>query len=289
MSRFDYIRPTTIDEAITLLADPAHDSRVLAGGTDLLVHIRQHPPDFDRVIDISLLPELRGITRAGDIIRLGSGVTYADLLESPLLQEIAPFFGEVAIQVGGPQIRNTGTVGGNVVNAAPGADMLPVLACLDATVHLRGANGSRQLPLSDFLIKPNHTRLEPGELLTHFTFPVPPPGARTVFLKLGRRRSQAISRLTVAAIGHTDADGVVDFVRYAPGAATPRVIRFRDVEDILLGQRPSPELFAAAGRQAADAMIAITGRRWSTEYKEPALAALTERVLQRVFPAADEH
>lgn len=283
MPKFDYVRPKALDEAIDLLDDPNHTSRLLTGGTDLMVYLHHHQPSFDRVVDISLLPELKTITRDDDTILFGSGVTFTEVIESDLLQETTPFLVEACREVGGPQIRNTGTLGGNVANAAACADSLPVLVCLDAMVHLRGINGKRQLPVSEFVIKPNQTRIEAGEILTHFSFNVPPPGAKTAFIKLGRRNAQAISRLTMAAMGRVNADGKVNFVRLTPGAATPRTVRFTEAEDMLLGQRPTQELVAVTGRKVAETMIGITGRRWSTEFKEPVIAVLAERALQRVF------
>jgi CO/xanthine dehydrogenase FAD-binding subunit len=283
MPKFDYIRPASLDEALALLNDSTYTSRLLAGGTDLLVHLHHHEPDFERVIDISLLPELKIISRAGETIRLGSSVTYAEAGESDLLQQTAPFLVEACRQVGGLTIQNMGTLGGNVVNAAACADSLPVLVCLEAVAHLRSATQERQLPLAEFIIKPNQTRLERTEILTHFTFPLPPAGTKTAFIKLGRRNAQAISRLTMAAMGRIDAAGVIDFVHLVPGAATPQIIRFSRVEECLLGQHPGEELLALAGRQVAETMIGLTGRRWSTEYKESVIAVLAERALRRIF------
>ena len=283
MPKFDYIRPETLDQAIGLLDDSTHTNRLLAGGTDVMVHLRYHEPDFDRVIDISLLPELKTITRSGNTISLGSGVTFAEIIESRTLQEAAPFLIEACRSVGGPQIRNMGTLGGNAVNAAAAADGLPSLVCLDATLHLRSANKERQMPIADFMIKPSQTQIQANEILTHFTFTAPPPGAKTAFIKLGRRNAQAISRLVMTAIGRVDKAGKIDFIRLTPGAATPRIIRFTAAEEMLLGQRPTEELFSAVGRKVAETMVSVTGRRWSTEFKEPVIAELTERALKMIF------
>jgi CO/xanthine dehydrogenase FAD-binding subunit len=283
MPKFDYTRPESLPQALTLVNDFTRTNRLLAGGTDLLVHLHHYEPEFDRIVDISLLPELKIIARAGDSIHLGSNVSFAEVIESDLLCQTVPFLVEACQLVGGPQIRNMGTLGGNVVNAAACADSLPVLVCLDATAHVSGLSGQRAIPLAEFVLKPNVVQLQPGEILTHFSFDVPPPGVQTAFIKLGRRKAQAISRLTMAAMGRLDAAGAVDFVRLTPGAATPQIMRFPAVEGMLMGQAPTPELLAEAGRQTAESMIAITGRRWSTEFKEPVIAALAERALQRVF------
>jgi CO/xanthine dehydrogenase FAD-binding subunit len=285
MPRFDYVRPKSLDDAIDLLGEPSCVSRLLAGGTDLLVYVRHQRPNFDRVVDISLLPELKVIQRDGDVVTLGAGVTFTEVIDSDILQQATPFLVEACRAVGGPQIRNIGTIGGNVANAAACADSLPVLVCLDAVAHLQSLEAKRSLPVTKLVTGPNRTRLEPAELLTHFTFQAPLTGAKTAFIKVGRRNAQAISRLTLAAIGRTDPEGRVDFVRITPGAATPHTVRLTEAEEILLGQRPTQELIAAAGRQVADTMLGITGRRWSTEYKEPVIATLTERGLRRVFGA----
>jgi CO/xanthine dehydrogenase FAD-binding subunit len=214
---------------------------------------------------------------------LGAGVTFAEAAESELLQEAAPFLAEACLSVGSPQIRNLGTLGGNVVNAAACADTLPPLVCLDAAAHLRGPAGERTLPVSELVTGPNRSQLAPGELLTHFIFEVPPPGVRSAFIKLGRRQAQSISRLSVAAMGRTGAGGVVDFVRLAPGAAVPRTRRFTEVEALLLGAAPDPARLRAAGERTAALMVELAGRRWSTEYKEPAIRSLAERALRRVL------
>lgn len=288
MPTFDYVRPESLDQAIKLLGDSAFDSRPLAGGTDILVYVRQQGPTFERLVDVGLLPELKVIRRDGEVITLGAGVTFTEVIESDILQENTPFLVEACRAVGGPQIRNLGTIGGNVVNAAACADSLPVLVCLDAVAHLQSLEGERSLPVAELVTGPNRTHLKRTELLTHFTFDAPPTGVKTAFQKVGRRNAQAISRLTLATMGRLDAGGRVDLVRITPGAATPHTVRFTRAEEMLLGQQPTQELMAAAGRQVADIMVDTTGRRWSTEYKEPVIAKLTERGLRRVFGAGSE-
>ena len=283
MPRFDYVRAGSVAEALRLLAEPGLTSRPLAGGTDVLVYVRHEKPPFDRLVDISRVPEMKAIERRGDEIVIGAAVTYTEAAASVLLQETAACLVEACLTVGGPAIRNAGTLGGNVINAAACADSLPALSCLDTVAHLRGPAGERALPISALITGANRTALRPGELLTHLTFKAPPTGARQAFSKLGRRNAQAISRLAMAAIGRLDAQGCVDYVRLAPGAAMPSPQRFPDVEAMLLGREPTDDLLAAAGARAAEAMIAVTGRRWSTEYKEVAIQALAERTLRRVL------
>jgi CO/xanthine dehydrogenase FAD-binding subunit len=283
MPRFDYVRAHSVAEAVQLLGDPGVVSRPLAGGTDVLVFVRHEKPPFDRLVDISRVPEMKAIELRGDGIVVGAAVTYTEAAESPVLQEVAACLVEACLSVGGPAIRNAGTLGGNVANAAACADSLPSLVCLDAVAHLCSPTGERSLLVSDLVTGANRTALQRGELITHFTFPVPPAGVRSAFTKLGRRNAQAISRLSMAAAGRLDAHGCVDFVRLSPGAATSQPRRFIEVEAMLLSHEPTDDLLAAAGVQTAEVMIDMTGRRWSTEYKEVAIQALAERTLRRAL------
>jgi len=283
MPRFDYVRAGSVHEALKLLAEPGLASRPLAGGTDVLVYVRHEKPPFDRLIDISRVPEMKVVERRGDEIIIGGAVTFTEAAESALLQQVAGCLVEACLTVGGPAIRNAGTLAGNVVNAAACADSLPPLVCLDMVAHLRSLAGERSLLVSELIQGANRTGLQPGELLTHFSFPIPPTGVRHAFTKLGRRNAQAISRLSMAAMGRLDDHGRADFVRLSPGAAMPTPRRFGEVEGLLLGQAPTDELLAAAGAKTAEVMIAVTGRRWSTEYKEVAIQALAERTLRRAL------
>jgi CO/xanthine dehydrogenase FAD-binding subunit len=283
MPRFDYVRAHSVAEAVQLLGDPRFVSRPLGGGTDVLVYIRHEKPPFDRLVDISRVPEMKAIERHGDEIVVGAAVTFTEAAKSAVLQEVAACLTEACLSVGGPAIRNTGTLGGNVANAAACADSLPALVCLDSVAHLCSLTGERSLLVSDLVTGANRTALQRGELITHFTFPVLPAGVRSAFTKLGRRNAQAISRLSMAAAGRLDAHGCVDFVRLSPGAATSQPRRFTEVEAMLLDHEPTDDLLAAAGAQTAEVMIGMTGRRWSTEYKEVAIQALAERTLRRAL------
>jgi carbon-monoxide dehydrogenase medium subunit/xanthine dehydrogenase FAD-binding subunit len=190
---------------------------------------------------------------------------------------------EACKTIGGPAVRNCGTFGGNVSNAAACADSLPSLVCLEAVAHLRSTKGERQLKVEDLVTGPHQTQIEPGELLTHFTFKVPPENARSCFIKIGRRKAQSISRLSIAVIGTVDAAGMVDYIRVCPGAAVATPVRFPKVEGVLLGKKPDKETITAAADQLVEDMIESTGRRWSTEYKEITLKAIAERSLTKIF------
>ena len=299
MVSFTYIRARSIAHALEGLNEPGMHSRVLAGGTDLLLLLRAEPGLCDRVVDISLVPELHRVEREGDWVAVGATATFSEVMDSPLVQETAPVLAQACREVGAVQIRNMGTLGGNVANAAACADSLPALICLDAVAYVqtiqpgsslspiaRDAIQEQTWPVSELVSGPNRTRIPAGGLLVSLRYRAPEPGSRSVFLKLGRRNAMAISRLTVAALGRLDVEGRIVEARLVPGSATPQIHRFAAVEEMLVGQAPNEPLIAEAGRAAAAEMRRLAGRRWSSEFKEPALAAMVARALSLVFSSS---
>jgi CO/xanthine dehydrogenase FAD-binding subunit len=285
MERFTYVRAESIPHAVALLNEPGVRSRPLAGGTDLVLLAREEPGLFDRVVDITLIPELHRITRADGHGTIGAGASFTEVMESPIVQETAPVLAQACAEVGAVQIRNMGTLGGNVANAAACADSLPALVCLDAMATVVIPAGGLSWSVADLIVAPNRTRIPAGGLLISLSYPAPAPGSRSVFLKLGRRNAMAISRLTVAALGRLDAAGRIAEARLVAGSATPQIRRFTTVEQTLLGQTPGAALFQSAAAATTAEMIRLTGRRWSTEFKEPALQAMAQEALRRVFVA----
>ncbi|MDR3576122.1 MAG: FAD binding domain-containing protein [Anaerolineaceae bacterium] len=287
MERFGYVRANSLHEAVSLLNESDILSRPLAGGTDLILLSRlEHI--CDRIVDISFIPEMHQIARQGDVVTIGAGTVFSDIIENAVIQETAPLLVQACRQIGAVQVRNMGTIGGNVANAAACADTLPTLVCLDARAKVVTPGCEYDWSVSEMVVGPNRTQIPKGGLLCSLTYQVPQPGSRSVFLKLGRRNAMAISRLTVAALGRLDEHGRVIDVRLVPGSATPHIQRFSQVESYLLGKTPDGELCMEAGRLAIEEMIEITGRRWSSEFKEPVLQALVTRSLINVFGLGDE-
>lgn len=233
------------------------------------------------VVDIARLPELGGISEEQSSVLLKPLVTHADVVRSTVMHRHAPLLSSAASAIGSPQIRNRGTVGGNIMNAAACADTVPPLIALNATVTLTSAGGSRELPLAGLFLKPYTTVARRDELLTGIRFAKPPAGARSSFIKLGRRNAVSISRLSVAAVVVRNSHGIISEARIVPGATFPRWRRVTEAETMLVGEQPSAELLRAAANTVSEMMIAETGRRWSTEYKEPVIAALVRRALEQ--------
>jgi len=286
VSGFDYARAASAAEACALLAARGPEACVLAGGTDLLIGWRRPAARLPGlVVDISGVAELGGIAmREGQLV-IGPLTTHAQLQDSALVRQAAPLLAAAAGSVGGPQIRNRGTIGGNVMNAAACADTVPPLAALGATVTLRSADGVREVPVADLFLKPYRTCARPDELLTSIRCAALPAHARSAFLKLGRRNALSIARLSVAAVIELGIDGRIADARIVPGAVFPVWRRVAAAERMLIGEKPAGGLFAAAGRMVAAEMIRESGRRWSTEYKEPVLAVLVRRALEQCAAA----
>jgi len=282
MSDFSYVRANSLDEALALLDEPGLHSRVLAGGTDLVNQFRQGEVLCDRVVDVAHVPELREI-QDGHPIRIGAAVTHAEIAESALLQERVPILVQACGQIGSPQIRNVATIGGNVVNAAACADSLPVLVCLEAQAVVVSSSGEQRVPVADLVTGVYQTWLPPGNLIQAFEFEAPPPSSQMSFQRIGRRQAMSIARLSVAALGAVDDDNRVSMLRVVAGAALARFRRANSVEDILIGRQPTGQRIADAGREMTRLFLQESGGRWSAQYKERAIATLTERALHEVL------
>ena len=281
MKPFSYVACDSVEEACEALEAYAGDARVLAGGTDLLVELRRPGAVWPRaLVDVSRAGALGGVEERAGAVRVGPLATHAEAAASPVLRRAAPLLAAAAAAVGSPPIRHRGTVGGNVMNAATCADTVPALVALGARLTLQSAAGRRALPVAEFFVKPYVTVARPDEVLTDVEFPALPADARSAFVKLGRRNALAIARLSVAAVVRRGPDGRVVEARIVPGAALPVWKRVTAAEALLVGEAPTPERLAAAGRQVAEVMVGETGRRWSTEYKEPVVAALVRRALE---------
>jgi carbon-monoxide dehydrogenase medium subunit/xanthine dehydrogenase FAD-binding subunit len=281
MKPFEYYSPRSLPEACTLLAEFGPDARILAGGTDVLVELRKSASSVSKaVVDITRIPSLKGIGESGDAIVIQPLTTHAEIFQSKIVERYALLLKAAVAGIGSPQIRNRGTVGGNIMNAAACADTVPPLIALDAIVKLLSSRGERLVKLSEFFVRPYETVARRDEILVQIRFPKLPANARSSFVKLGRRNALSIARLSVAAVIAKAGDGVITDARIVTGAAFPKWQRVPEAERVLLGQQPSRGLFEESGKKVSEALISYTGRRWSTEYKEPVIAVLVRRALE---------
>lgn len=278
MQEFDFYAANTLDELLRLLAETG--GRVIAGGTDVLVQAQRGQFPASVLVDASRVRELRFISQDGETIRIGALSTYADMLASPLLRDVAPALVMAAATVGAPQTRARGTLGGNIANASPAGDTLPPLLVLDATVRLVKLGSERVLPLADVLRGPRQTCLEPGEIIHSVAFRRPPERTGAAFLKLGNRQGMTIAVVNAAALLALGSDGRIETARVALGAVAPTPVRSPHAEAVLRGQLPSEEIFAAAGRATLYDIAPISDVRGSADYRRKAAARLTTRALR---------
>ncbi len=285
MQDFDLIRPENIDEACSLLASMGNRARVVAGGTDLMIDLRKHnlPAGTTMLLDISSLSELNYIIEEGEYIRIGAGVTHAQLAASRLLKERASVLAEAASALGSPQIRNRGTLGGNIVTAAPCADTAPPLVVLQATVVLRKGNDQREVAIESFFKGPFQVDIAPDELLYEIYFKKLPRDSESVFVRLARRNALAKSRMSLALAARLNDEGKIEDIRISAGSVTPLPCRFKAAEAVLLGKIPAEEDMKEAAELISGEMIERSGYRWSTDYKKPVVEALAVRALKRVM------
>lgn len=277
LPRFEYRRATSLLQAVTLLAEnPA--ARPLAGGTDLLVDLRERRQTSPVLVDVSELAELRGIEQAGGDLRLGAAVTVGELLALPTVAAGVPALHQAARAFADFLTRNKATLGGNLANASPGADLAVPLLAVDARVVLAGPGGERTLPLDAFLLGPRRTALGPGELVRAVR--VPADGGRQWFAKLGLKRGGAIAVVSAATRLRLDPAGRCREVRIALGAVAPRPVRAREAEAVLEGEPPAPARIAEAAARAAEAAQPITDVRGSAEYRRAMVRVLVARGLE---------
>ena len=273
--------PASLDEAYALLAEADGDAwRPLAGGTDLMVTITGEigePPS--RVLDIWSLDELRGIRAEADALVIGALTTYTELRRSPEVSELAPGLAEAAATIGAAQIQNRGTLGGNVVNASPAGDTLPVLLALDAEMVLGSVHGERTVRAAEFWPSYRTTARRDDELLLRIR--IPRAERREVrFRKIGTRRAQAISKVVMALAWRSSGDDAPwTEVRLALGSVAATPIRATAAEAALEGRRPTREA-AEAARIALEAEIhPIDDVRSTADYRR----SVAGRVLHRLI------
>ncbi len=275
-----YLAARNVEEALAGLDDGA---KVLAGGTDLMVHLRRLRlcgaglPEY--LVDVTGVPELNRLDMDADKPFLGAGVTFRRLERDAAVARRYPLLAQAGAVVGSLQIRNLATIGGNVANASPAADGLTALAALGARAEVVSSNGVRHIPLEELIIGPNTTCLVPGDLIVGFKLDRPPEGSAQRFYKVGRRRAVVIARMNLAV----SLDREMTDPRLVLGACFPSPRRMTEVERLLASETPGPELWREAGRMAAEQFVQVCGWRSSAPYKVPAVANLVSRTLESTW------
>lgn len=288
LPKFKYLRSETLAEACSLLSQFNGKARVIAGGTDLMVNMKQKTVRPAYLIDISCLPGLNTIEyNQEDVLKIGALCTHSDIESSSVIQEKFNILAQACRSIGSVQIRNLGTIGGNLCNASPSADSAPALLGLDAKVRIFGSAGEDAIELAKFFTGPGQTLLKPDEILTGIDISATSPPSSAVFLKLSPRRAMDLAVVGVGIVLWLSADGSsCTDIRIALGAVAPVPIRAIKAEEILRGQKLDNALIDETARVASEETKPITDIRGSVEYRKEMVQVLTQRGIQQAIAQA---
>ena len=282
MRPFEYVEPETLDEALALLAEDPDDTLVLAGGTSLVILMKQDLVRPARVIGLRKLAQLRAIASGDTGLTIGALATHGTLARAGDVRGFTPALAATFASVATVRIREQATVGGNLVHADPAQDPPVTLLALDATAVVASASGSRRIPLDELFVDVFETSLDPDELLLRIELPALPTGVRVTYQKFRPNTLDDYATVSVAAVIATDAAGACTHARIALGGAGPVPLRARDAERSLVGRRIDEGSIREAAALAAAATDPIPDLRGSAAYKRAMAEVWTARALREV-------
>ena len=284
LPKFQYIAVRSLDEALAFLAENRGRAKVFAGGTDLIPQLKKREigtPAY--VVDLKAIPGLDVISydsQSGLVI--GALATINAVAQNPVVEEKFKALFQAALSMASPQVRNRGTIAGNICNAVPSADSAPALLALNASVKIKGPKGERTVPLDQFFTGPRTTVLGADELLYEILVPNQDRASRGVYLKLSPRHSMDLAVVGVAAVGILE-DGICKVVKIALGAVAPTPVRAPMAEALLTGKVITQGLIDEAARNALTQCSPIDDHRASREYRCDMVYAMTRRALAHIF------
>ena len=282
MKRFAYFEPATLKDAVSLLEE--YDTAVpFAGGTDLLVEIKEHIRAPDYLVNIKRIPGLNNLNydpQKG--LKFGACVTAREIETAPVVQ--ANYYGlfQAVRELGSIQVRNRATIAGNICRASPSADTLPPLIAAGASLRLFSIKGERTVPMEDFFTGPGQTILQQGELLVEISLPAPKPHTGLVYIKHGRRKAMELATVGVAVNLVLDDDSCHE-VKIVLGAVAPTPIRAHLAEDLLMGSVINDSTIEMASEVAMESARPISDVRSSANYRRQMVKVLTSRALHQAF------
>jgi CO/xanthine dehydrogenase FAD-binding subunit len=254
----------------------------IAGCTDLMVGNDLTGLAANGVLDVTRIPELRGVRDEGDWVEIGAAATFSEVRRNRIVQQDVPGLAAAAAVIGGWQIQNRATIGGNIVNASPAGDSLPVLLALDAEIVAISSRGERRIPCTRFYSGYRQTTLEPGELVARVRIRRAVPGERHYFRKVGTRQAQAISKVVVALVGRLEGGKIADY-RLSAGSVAPTTIRLLAVERAMVGEIGESSRADIAGRLAAESVEPIDDVRSTAAYRRHVLDRVVRRLTLQLF------
>lgn len=286
MRRFEYHEPDSLKTASRLLTELGDGSYIIAGGTDLLVEIRERLRRVRHVVNIKRVAGLDGLSYSAEKgLYFGALVTARTLETEPAVHAHYPNFLSALQVLGSIQVRNRATVVGNICRASPSADTIPPLTADGAVVHIYGPDGERQQTLESFFTGPGKTVLRPGEIATAVSVPPPRPHSGRIYIKHGRRKAMELATVGVAVSLERQGDECTD-IRVALGAVGATVLRAPKTEALICGSSLAADDRAAAASMAMDECAPISNVRSSAEYRRAMIGVLTERALEQAWENA---
>jgi carbon-monoxide dehydrogenase medium subunit len=285
---FDYAAPTSVEDATSLLAEHGENARLLAGGTDIIVQLREGLRDAEMVIDIKKIPELMAMEYSADSgLTLGAGVPCYQVYEHAEIAAAYPALADSAKIIGGWQIQTRASVGGNLCNSSPAADTIPSLISLGASCRIAGPAGEREVAAEDFCSGPGRNVLEAGELLVSINFPAAPGQSGSAYERFIPRNEMDIAVAGAASWVQLDESGTtIEQARIALAAVGPTPLVAQQAADSLAGQEASEENLAAAGELAREVASPIDDMRGTIDYRIHLVGVLVKRTLARAVARA---
>jgi len=280
---FDYVRASALDEVPRLLEEHGEAARLLMGGTDLLVRMRDGFIRPQIVVDVKHLPGMRDISYDEQTgLTIGAAATMNEVARHTDVQTHYPLLAEAANSVASYQLRNRATLGGNLCNGSPAADTAPATLLLEGRIVLYGQDGEREVPADEFFLGPGATAMQAGELMTAVRFPILPAGSAGKYLKLGRNKAGDLAIAGVAVFGFPDGTASGYSFRIGLASVAPVPLRALEAEEVLAANPPGEETFALAAEKAMQAAAPIDDVRASAAYRKAMVRNLTLRALREV-------
>ncbi len=277
MRKFEYLKPNSIKETISILSQYGEKAQILNGGTDLIVGIRDKIIQPEYVVDIKAIPQLNKITYSEQYgLHIGATVTLNEVSDSKIVQRNYPILAEACKTVGSYQVRNRATLVGNICNASPAADTTPPLLVLEAKLNIIGPKGEKIVPINEFFTGVKKNILKKGEIVTSVIVPSLGDEWTGVYLKQGRRKDVDLATVGVAVVS------IRDEIRIALGAVAPTPIRAFKTEELLKGKTIDESLLEKAGESALTEVSPISDVRSSQEYREEIIKVLVRRAVLQV-------
>ncbi len=288
MQAFDYVRASSVDEVVSLLAQHGDQARVLSGGTDLLVALREGRRQAKLVIDVKTLPETTRIDYSPERgLEFGASVPCHRLYDDATLSAAYPGLMDSARLIGGTQIQGRASIGGNLCNASPAADSIPTLIAHAAICVVAGPNGTREVPVEEFCTAPGRTQLQNGEFLVSLRLPAPKPGFGAAYLRFIPRNEMDIAVVGAGAAVQLDESRTrFESARVALGAVAPTPLYIPAAGEALAGQPVNAESIERAAKIAQDAARPITDMRGTAEYRKHISGVLARRALEKAIERA---